>query len=151
MRVNAATPSESRVCARCLPTVRMSGFTDAVPGWIIPIETRLRVILGHIAVFAVTQERFNQWDWSRDMREQDNWEAHAAFIDELTEQGFIVLGGPVGDGRRVLLIVESDDESSIEERFAADPWIGTHLRIERIEPWDVLIRAREAPGHLHGR
>jgi hypothetical protein len=109
------------------------------------------VILGRIGTFAVTQERFNQWDWSRDMREQDNWEAHAAFIDELTEQRFIVRGGPLGDGRRVLLIVEADDESSIEERFAADPWIGTHLRIERIEPWNVLIHGRGEPGHLHGR
>ena len=52
-----------------------------------------------MGTFAVTRERFNQWDWSRDMREQDNWHAHAAFMDELTAEGFIVLGGPVGDGR----------------------------------------------------
>ena len=67
-----------------------------------------------MGTFAVTLERFNQWDWSRDMREQDNWQAHAAFMDELTAEGFIVLGGPVGDGRRVLMIIEAADEASIE-------------------------------------
>ena len=84
-----------------------------------------------MGTFAVTRERFNQWDWSRDMREQDDWQAHAAFMDELTAEGFIVLGGPVGDGRRVLLIVEAADEVSIEKRLAADPWAGTLLRIGR--------------------
>ena len=93
-----------------------------------------------MGTFAVTRERFNKWDWSRDMREQDNWQAHAAFMDELTAEGFIVLGGPVGDGRRVLLIVEAADEASIERRLAADPWIGTLLRIERIEPWEIVLR-----------
>jgi uncharacterized protein YciI len=94
-----------------------------------------------MGTFAVTRERFNQWDWSRDMREQDNWHAHAAFMDELTAEGFIVLGGPVGDGRRVLLIVEAADETSIGKRLAADPWTGTLLRTERIEPWEILLRA----------
>ena len=98
-----------------------------------------------MGTFAVTQERFNQWDWSRDLREQHNWEAHAAFMDELTAEGFIILGGPVGDGRRVLLIVDAADEASIEERLAADPWLGTHLRIERIEAWEILLRYRSQP------
>ena len=101
-----------------------------------------RLALGGMGTFAVTRERFNQWDWSRDMREQDNWDAHAAFMDELTAEGFIVLGGPVGDGRRVLLIVEAADEASIEKRLAADPWTGTLLRTERIEPWEILLRGR---------
>ena len=47
-----------------------------------------------------------------------------AFMDELTAEGFIVLGGPWG-GRQVLLIIEGADETSIEKRLAADPWIGT--------------------------
>jgi uncharacterized protein YciI len=94
-----------------------------------------------VGTFAVIRERCNQWDWSRDMRRQDNWQAHATFMDELTAQGFIVLGGPVGDGRRVLLIVEADSEDAVEQRLAADPWSGTHLRTDRIERWDVLLRA----------
>jgi hypothetical protein len=94
-----------------------------------------------ISTFAVTLERFNRWDFSRDMREQDNWPARATFMDEITDEGFIVLGGPLAGGRRVLLIVETADEASIRARLATDPWSGTHLRIERIEAWELLLRA----------
>jgi hypothetical protein len=66
-------------------------------------------------------------------------------MDELTAEGFIVLGGPLEGGRRVLLIVEAADEAEVERRLAADPWRDTHLRIERIEPWTVLLRAPGAP------
>ena len=31
------------------------------------------------------------------LEQQTGWEGHAAFMDELVERGFIVLGGPLGD------------------------------------------------------
>jgi hypothetical protein len=34
------------------------------------------------------------------MREQDDWDAHAGFMDGLVDDGFVLLGGPVGDGMR---------------------------------------------------
>ena len=49
--------------------------------------------------FAVRLERGGPWDWSRDLREQDGWDEHARFMDALAEDGFIVLGGPVGGER----------------------------------------------------
>ena len=36
-----------------------------------------------------------EWDPSRRLEEQSDWEAHAAFTDGLVERGFIVLGGPL--------------------------------------------------------
>jgi uncharacterized protein YciI len=76
------------------------------------------------------------------MREQERWDAHAEFMDELTDEGFIVLGGPIGegDGENTLLIVEADDEAAVRERLAADPWYESVLRIDSIRPWSIWLR-----------
>jgi hypothetical protein len=92
-------------------------------------------------VFAVTLERHGEWDFSRDLREQDGWDAHAAFMDTLVVEGFVQLGGPFADGVRVLLIVEAADRDEVGHRLAADPWYGSRLRIAAIEPWEILLRA----------
>jgi uncharacterized protein YciI len=82
------------------------------------------------------------WVAGRGMREQDGWQAHAEFMDALAAEGFIVLGGPLGDGRgRALHIVDAADEEEIERRFADDPWSGDFLRIDSIEPWTILLEA----------
>jgi uncharacterized protein YciI len=74
------------------------------------------------------------------MREQDGWDAHAHFMDALVDEGFVVLGGPVGDGTRFLLIIDAVDEANIEARLAEDPWTTTEqLRIANIEPWQILL------------
>jgi hypothetical protein len=93
-----------------------------------------------MAYFVVTREPGPSWDRSRPMREQDGWDAHARFMDALVEDGFVVLGGPVGDGMRFLLIIDDEDEASIEARLAEDPWapIG-RLRTANIDPWEILL------------
>ena len=45
-------------------------------------------------MFAVTMESGPSWDDSRPRREQDDWTDHAAFMDGLVADGFIVIGGP---------------------------------------------------------
>ena len=91
-------------------------------------------------LFAVLREPGPAWDGSRPMRRQDGWDAHAAFMDALADDGFIVLGGPVGDGRRFLFLVKADNETAIEARLAEDPWVPAGmLRIVRIEPWEILL------------
>jgi uncharacterized protein YciI len=75
------------------------------------------------------------------MRRQDEWDAHARYMDQLVDEGFIVLGGPLADGDRVLMAVEADDEHEIETRFAADPWRPMGLLVTaRVEPWEILLR-----------
>jgi len=92
-----------------------------------------------MAYFAVTRERGPTWDGTRPMREQDDWDAHARFMDDLTAHGFVVLGGPLGDGTRFLLIIDAENPAEIEARLAEDPWTPTHqLRIAKIEPWEIL-------------
>jgi uncharacterized protein YciI len=83
------------------------------------------------------------WDHSRPRREQAGWDEHATFMDRLVEQGFVVLGGPIGegDGDNTLLVVDADDEATIRARLADDPWHDDLLRIESIRPWSVWLRA----------
>jgi uncharacterized protein len=96
-----------------------------------------------MAYFAVTVEHGPNWDNSRSMREQEQWDAHARFMDALTDDGFVLLGGPVGDGTRVLLAVKADEQNEVESRLGEDPWrpMGL-LRTADIEPWEVLLDGR---------
>jgi len=74
------------------------------------------------------------------MRQQDRWDAHAAFMDALADEGFVVVGGPLGGGSQFLLIINAESEAAIEARLAADPWVPMRLlRIARIEPWEILL------------
>ena len=55
------------------------------------------------------------------MTDQVAWPEHAAFMNLLVDEGFVVLGGPVGQGERVLLVVSADSEAAIRRRIEADP------------------------------
>lgn len=99
--------------------------------------------------FLVTRSPGPAWDSSRPRRAQDGWDEHAAFMDALVEEGFVVLGGPVGDVDTgpALLVVEAGSEEEVRKRFAGDPWPEDLLTIERVEPWHVWLRsARVQPG-----
>jgi len=74
------------------------------------------------------------------MRQQEKWDEHAAFMNKLADEGFIILGGPLGDGSRALLVINAESESTIETRLAADPWRSMGLlQISKIEPWEILL------------
>jgi uncharacterized protein YciI len=96
--------------------------------------------------FLVKRAHGSNWDAARPRREQDGWDEHAAFMDELVEDGFIVLGGPVGDGdgHSALLVVEADSEADVRRRLADDPWQEDMLATESIEPWTIFLR--RSPG-----
>ena len=81
------------------------------------------------------------WDHTRGRREQDGWDEHAAFMDKLVEDGFVVLGGPIGDVNSgdPFLVVEAEDEAAVRARLAEDPWAETVLTIRSIEPWTVWL------------
>jgi len=76
------------------------------------------------------------------MEEQSEWHAHAAFMDDLVERGFIVLGGPLSDEVRVVHVVEADSEDGIRSTLATDPWSESHLLIESIDPWTIRLDGR---------
>jgi uncharacterized protein YciI len=64
-------------------------------------------------------------------------------MDALVEEGFIVFGGPIGEGEdeNTLLVVDAPDEAAVRARLADDPWWDGVLRIESIRPWSVWLRA----------
>ena len=86
-----------------------------------------------------------QWDRSKPMEEQSGWDEHAAFMDDLVARGFTVLGGPLADDVRVAHAVEAESEDAVRETLARDPWSGTHLVVESIEPWTIRLDARRLP------
>jgi uncharacterized protein YciI len=67
-------------------------------------------------------------------------------MDGLVEEGFVVLGGPIGegDGENTLLVVDAEDEAAIRARLAEDPWAGGLLTIASIRPWSIWLRPENA-------
>ncbi len=99
-----------------------------------------------MTMFVVTVVHGPSWDASRQTREQDAWDEHAEFMDALVDDGFVVLGGPIGDGERVVLVVEAADERMIRARLDADPWAWMGLlKIGAIEPWTIWLDGRRRP------
>lgn len=93
--------------------------------------------------FAVRLERGGPWDWSRGLREQGGWEEHARFMDSLVDEGFIVLGGPLGDEREILHAISAPSEEAVRARLAEDNWSQNGmLTIASIEPWTILLDGR---------
>ncbi len=104
--------------------------------------------------FVVVRERSSAWDWSVAMRRQINWEAHAAFMDALVAEGFIVAGGPLGgedNAARIMHVVAAPDESAAEARLSEDPWKTDMLRTLSIEPWTVLLGGFASRGSARGQ
>jgi uncharacterized protein YciI len=97
--------------------------------------------------YLVELARGPAWDHSRRRREQAGWDEHAAFMDELTEEGIVLLGGPVGegDGENTLLVVDVDSEAAIRARLADDPWADSMLTIASVQPWSVWLRREVRP------
>jgi uncharacterized protein YciI len=83
-----------------------------------------------------------EWDGSKPMEEQSGWAEHASFMDDLVDEGFIVLGGPLAQDRRVAHAVEAESEDAVRATWARDPWSGSHLVVDTIEPWTIRLDGR---------
>ena len=64
-------------------------------------------------------------------------------MDRLLAEGFVVLGGPIGDGDKVMLVVEAADEEEVRRRLGPDPWapMGV-LVIGSTQPWTIWLDSR---------
>src|SRR5205809_2115888 len=82
-------------------------------------------------------------DLSKGTREQPLWDEHAAFIDQLVAEGFVLMGGPLVDESGAMLIVNADDENAVREKLKDDPRY-THgiLKLESVKRWQVFIDGR---------
>ena len=95
-----------------------------------------------MAMFLVMQHHSGpEWIPTRAMEGQSGWLAHASFMDALVDDGFVILGGPL-DEYQVVLAVEAESEDVVRATLGNDPWSGSHLRIDRIDPWTIRLDAR---------
>ena len=83
-------------------------------------------------------------DFSKDTRQQPFWDEHAAFIDQLVEDGFILMGGPLVDEGGSLLIINAKHENEVRETLKNDPWMQHGiLKLESIKRWQIFIDERK--------
>jgi uncharacterized protein YciI len=82
-----------------------------------------------------------RWKPSAPMEDQSEWQEHAAFMDRLVDDGFVILGGPLADEHRVVLAVEAESEADVRATLSQDPWYESHLEIDTIDPWKIRLGA----------
>jgi uncharacterized protein YciI len=92
--------------------------------------------------FVVLRRTGPQWSPTLRFEEQVEWPAHAAFMDGLARDGFVVLGGPLADEERVVLVVDADSEEDVRATLARDPWSETLLVVDSIDPWTIRLDGR---------
>jgi uncharacterized protein len=81
------------------------------------------------------------WVSGRGSRQQAYWDGHAAFIDDLTERGLLLAGGPFGDESGGMNILASPmARADVERLYATDPFLMHGIfRLERVVPWLVFV------------
>ena len=102
-----------------------------------------------MALFVLINEQGPTWDPAQPMREQKGWAEHAAFMNSLTDDRLVVLGGPLHKGprHRAMLILRAPDEESLRARLAEDPWMRSGvLRMGELLPWELLLGELESSG-----
>src|SRR5919201_1008432 len=87
--------------------------------------------MSHTILYAATLGHGSAWDHSQPIEGQELWPEHRDFMNAMEDEGFIVLGGPLGDGAKVLLVFDADSEDQIRSRLARDPWHVRDLLIHR--------------------
>ena len=107
-----------------------------------------------MSLFAVNREAGQAWTNGAGAFDQPGVSDHAAFINGLTEAGFILAAGPLDGteiGRiRVLLIADADNENEIVQRLDDDPWeLTDRITTTRIEPWTLFVGALSRPALGH--
>jgi uncharacterized protein YciI len=82
-------------------------------------------------------------DLSKGTREQRYWDEHAAFIDKLVDEGFILLGGPLVDEGGAVLVVYAADEQEVRDNMKNDPWYQHELlNLVSIKRWNIYFDQR---------
>ena len=97
-------------------------------------------------LFAVIRTRGARWNDAEPLEGQEDWRAHADFMNALVDDGFMLLGGPLAGTRDVLLIVCAENEQQVEARLAADCWtVKDLLRTRQVNPWQLRLGSLARP------
>jgi hypothetical protein len=82
-----------------------------------------------------------EYDPALPLEEQSRIEEHVVFMNQLLDDGHIVLGG-ILPNLRVAHAMEAESEEEVRELWSHDPWYGSHLILESVEPWDIRLDSR---------
>jgi uncharacterized protein YciI len=95
-------------------------------------------------VFLAISSAGSSRDLSKGTREQPFWDEHAKFIDQLVDEGFILMGGPLVDEGGSLLVLSAQDENEVREKLKNDPWAEhSVLKLESVKRWEIFIDQRK--------
>ena len=85
------------------------------------------------------------WVRGRGSRQQAYWDGHAAFIDDLTERGLLVAGGPFEDESGAMnILAGSPDRADVERLYATDPFVVHGIFVlERRHGWFLWTVGRQ--------
>ena len=102
-----------------------------------------------MTLFAVRREAGPAWVDGQGAFDQPGIGDHAAYMNELADDGVIRFAGPLAgteNGRiRVLLIAEATNEAEVIERLSRDPWeVANRITTTGIEPWTLLVGTIES-------
>ncbi|HMD49749.1 MAG TPA: hypothetical protein VKG79_11650 [Bryobacteraceae bacterium] len=91
-------------------------------------------------LFAVILLRGGRWRAGAALEQQEEWDQHARFMDNLTERGIVALGGPLEGTDDVLLIMRAGSEEEIVQALGGDPWHSMDLlRVKSIARWTLRL------------
>jgi uncharacterized protein YciI len=99
-----------------------------------------------VSYFAVIREAGSAWTDGNGIAAQPALAEHAAFMNELANEGSVLFGGPLAgterERLRALLIVRARSEAEIHRRLANDPWTrADRLAMASIESWNIMTGA----------
>jgi uncharacterized protein YciI len=99
-----------------------------------------------MSLYAVTRQAGLGWTEGSAFEQPEVGE-HAAFMNALSDEGFVLFAGPLAgserDRIRVLLIADAASEGDVRSRLADDPWAHSQrLVTTTIEPWTLLVGAQ---------
>jgi len=102
------------------------------------------IVSGMKNTFVVISSAGPNRDLSKGTRQQPLWDEHAAFIDQVVDEGFVLMGGPLVDENGAMLIVNADDENEVREKLKNDPWMKHGvLKLESVKRWEIFIDVRK--------
>jgi uncharacterized protein YciI len=79
-----------------------------------------------------------EFDPGKPLEQQSGWQEHAAYMDSLVEEGRIILGGTLPNGATAHAF-EAESEEEVRAIWGRDPWHGSHLILESVEPWTIRL------------
>jgi uncharacterized protein YciI len=90
--------------------------------------------------FAVRRAPGAGWSGGVPLCTQPLWPEHAAFMDTLAAERFVVLGDPIGDDNEALLVVDAPSDAVVRARLSVDPRSTAEILVIRsIEAWTILL------------